>query len=95
MKELSRKEMNTQAPDLFRIVGRGTVEEVERATKGTFDINSHNEMGFTALMWASQRNPDPAVLSLLLKSGANINAVSGHGLTALGGWQPDQIPTLP
>ncbi len=46
-------------------------------------INQQDEEGYSALMYAAQKNPDEKAIKVLLKAGANINAVNNIRATAL------------
>jgi ankyrin repeat protein len=47
------------------------------------DVNVKAEDGMTALMFATQYQPNPEVISALLEAGADVNAKNDDGGTAL------------
>ena len=62
---------------------KGTAEEVRKAL--VFDTNANARVigGGTALMWAAMENSNPEVVKVLLAGGADANAKSEDGWTAL------------
>ena len=46
-------------------------------------IKTKNPDGRTVLIWAIMSNPDPELISLLIKKGVDINAVDRDGHSAL------------
>ena len=63
---------------------KGTAREVREALASGANINSKDEFGKTALMFAAQHNPDSEVVKALLAGGADINARDNVlGMTAL------------
>jgi len=62
----------------------GTPEQVQKEIDAGADVNAQeNTLGFTPLMWAAGLNPNPEVISVLLKAGAHINARVAGGRTPL------------
>ncbi|MBQ7217825.1 MAG: ankyrin repeat domain-containing protein [Synergistaceae bacterium] len=62
---------------------KATHLEIIRALDSGANPNAANNQGTTALMEASQRNPDVKSVRELLDAGAEINAQNHHGNTAL------------
>jgi ankyrin repeat protein len=46
-------------------------------------LNSQDDMGYTALMWACVNTPDPYIIRKLVKKGADVSLRTIHGSTAL------------
>jgi len=80
---LSLPLLHAQAPPLLDLAGSGTVAQIQQAVTGGADVNARDAAGRTVLMLAAASNPDPAVISILLKAGAKINARGPNGWTAL------------
>jgi ankyrin repeat protein len=64
-------------------VQTATPEAVQQALKSTPDPNATDDIGRSALMLAAAANPDAAVVTVLIKAGARVNARGPHGWTAL------------
>lgn len=60
----------------------GTPEEVQQAITAGADVTERDQHGGTCLMDATD-NPDVAVIPLLVQSGADVNAQTKNGQTAL------------
>lgn len=69
--------------DLFELVKRGTLTQVQEAIKTGTDINVQDRRGLTPLMWASMFNTDPMVITTLLESGADVEGKDDYGFTPL------------
>jgi ankyrin repeat protein len=70
--------------DFFRLARTGTPEAVQKAIQAGANVNTQNEDGWTVLMEAASHNPNPDVITVLLTSGADINArTKKDGSTAL------------
>ena len=65
---------------LMRAAIEGTVNDVDREIRKSSDVNTRTQAGLTALMCAAH---DPAKVRRLLQSGANPNAETKSGHTAL------------
>ena len=80
---------SSQPVDVNQIVKSGTAAEIKQAIKnGRLDpkgqiINDPDLHGDTALMLAAEYNPNPEVISALLRAGADVNAKNSDGDTAL------------
>ncbi len=80
---LSLPLLHAHAAPLLDLVGSGTAEQVQQAAAGGADVNARDSADRTVLMLAAASNPDPVVISILLKAGAKINARGPNGWTAL------------
>ncbi len=69
--------------DFFELVKTGTSQSVQAAISKGADVNAHDNIGWTALMAAAARNPNPEVITTLLKAGADIKARDTDGSTPL------------
>jgi uncharacterized protein len=69
--------------DFIEAVHSGDASEVQRFIDDGADVNAPNEIGWTPLMDAAGYNPDPDVIGILLKAGANARATNRDGETAL------------
>ena len=58
----------------------GTPQEVDAAIKAGADVNAKSSYGRTPLLWATWRNYNTEVVSLLIKAGADVNASGGMPL---------------
>lgn len=71
-------------PKFFRLCREGNYGQVLEALRSVHSLKDMKTLGgFTALMAASENNPDVEVISLLLQRGAEVNAVMFSGMTAL------------
>ncbi|MGA2640265.1 MAG: ankyrin repeat domain-containing protein [Spirochaetia bacterium] len=80
---LSLPVLHAQASPLLDLAGSGTVTQIQQAVTSGADVNARDAADRTVLMLAAASNPDPAVISILLKAGAKINARGPNGWTAL------------
>ena len=79
-----------QTTDFFELVKTGTPQDVQTAIGNGADINPRNEYyGETPLIYAAQYNPNPAVITTLLKAGADAKAKDNIGQTAFDWAQGD------
>lgn len=69
-------------PELFRLAREGSLAELQAALVYPLDPNSRDAYGQTLLMYAASGN-SPEVVSFLIGLGANVNAQSDAGWTAL------------
>lgn len=67
----------------FDICKTGSLEQINRAIENGANVNTTNTAGMTAFMWAADSNPDPEVVTILIRAGANINAQTKDGWTPL------------
>jgi ankyrin repeat protein len=74
---------NAQTTDLFELAGTGTPQDVQAVIASGADVNAQDRSGWTALMYAAARNPDPEVTAVLLGAGADVKARNKNGMTAL------------
>ena len=58
--------------DFFELVATGTSARVLEAIREGANATDGDRLGVTPLMAAAARNPDPAVLGLLLAAGAHV-----------------------
>jgi len=73
-----------QTTDFYNLLQSGTPEQVQKEVDAGADVNAQEDtLGFTPLMWAAGLNPNPEVISVLLKAGAHINARVAGGMTPL------------
>jgi ankyrin repeat protein len=47
------------------------------------NIQAHDEIGMTALMYAAWKNPNPVATTTLLKAGADAKATDNRGYAAI------------
>jgi beta-lactamase regulating signal transducer with metallopeptidase domain len=59
---------------LFGAVIAGKPQDVQAALDRGADVNERDKSGMTALIWAASSDGNPAVISVLLKAGANTEA---------------------
>jgi ankyrin repeat protein len=72
-----------RAQSFFQRVRTCSPADIQAAVAAGSDVNGRDEAGWTALMYAAQRNGDPKVIAALVKAGANLNDLTPDGLTAL------------
>ena len=60
-----------------------TLEDVKKELKNGADVNAANDNDLTVLMYAAAFNSNPKVIETLIDKGANVNAKSKKGNTAL------------
>jgi len=76
-----RKRIGVVALSLVRT---GTPQQIQAAIDQGEDVNAHDKLlGWTALIYAAAYNPNPEVITVLLKAGADIKARNKDGETAL------------
>lgn len=86
--------------EFFRLCREGDYMQISRTLRSSPGlINIKTPGGLTPLMAAAESNKDPAVISMLIKSGADVNAKMFSGMTALlwASWRnpnPDVIRML-
>ena len=70
--------------DFFRLCQKGSLQEIVEAIEGGADVNARTQDHdwATPLMWALE-NPDPEVITVLVKAGADVNVQDGYGVTPL------------
>ena len=68
--------------DFCELVKTETPQNVQAAISGV-DVNAESSLGMTALMCAAEYNPNPEVITVLLKAGADVNAQDKYGTTPL------------
>jgi ankyrin repeat protein len=68
--------------DLRRAAQSGNTAEVRSLLDAGIEVNATDNVGYTALMWASGMG-HPEVAKLLIETGADINAQNNNGRTAL------------
>ena len=68
-----------QATDFFELVKTGTPQSVEDAINNGASIKAQDVMGRTPLLVAALDNPNPEVITTLLKAGSDVNAFDGGG----------------
>jgi ankyrin repeat protein len=72
-----------QTKSFFKLVEKGTPQEVQAAINSGAKVNAQDKNGFTPLMIAAENNKNPEVITTLLKAGADVNAKDKGGWTAL------------
>ena len=81
--------------DFFDLVITGTSQSVQAAISTGADVNARDKYDRTPLMYAAEYNPNPEVITTLLKAGADVNPRDNDGWTALMGSQhPEAIMAL-
>lgn len=86
--------------DFFKLVGTKTPDDVQAAINQGAEVNGQDPLyGRTPLMWAAWCNPNPEVIAVLLKAGADVNMKDANGCTPLlwaawGNQNPEVITTL-
>ena len=65
--------------DLLKLFEKGSVQQVVDAIKG--DAKRYAPSWYAPLMWAAEKNPNPEVITSLIKMGAEINAQDNEGNT--------------
>ena len=89
----------SQTTDLFELVETGTPRDVQAAIDKGADVKAQDKLGRTPLLLAAEHNPNPGVITVLLKAGADIEAACNCGITPLIGAaelnnHPEVITTL-
>ena len=64
--------------DFFELCEKGSLQQINDAIKNGASVNARNDNGFTPLTWAALNNPDPEVLTALIKEGADVDAANGE-----------------
>src|SRR5271157_3318401 len=75
-----------QTRDLFELAKSGSSQDVQAAIDQGANVNAQDmkdEYQKTPVMWAARNNPNPAVITTLLKAGAKIEARDTTGFTPL------------
>jgi len=68
-----------QTTDFFALVKSGTPQDVQAAIDKGADVNAKNSSGRTPLVLAAEFNPNPEVITTLLKAGVDLNAQENNG----------------
>ncbi|KAK7496825.1 hypothetical protein BaRGS_00011805 [Batillaria attramentaria] len=75
--------MTQQLTDrFFDSAATGNVQEIKSLMGGAVEVNSKNERGWTALMFAA-RNGQLPVMEVLIEKGCDVNIMNASGQTAL------------
>lgn len=83
----------TTKPVFFELCKTGTVEQVRAAIAAGADVNAiGGRYDLTPLMYAASGNPDPEVITVLLKAGAEVNARDRLIRQAGGSFNPKAMP---
>ncbi|MGA2481200.1 MAG: ankyrin repeat domain-containing protein, partial [Spirochaetia bacterium] len=71
---------------LEQVLKSGTAQDVQQALQtGRLDARGKSRIGYPWIVWAAMFNPNPEVISLLLKAGADVNVSGGiNNSTPLG-----------
>jgi ankyrin repeat protein len=72
-----------QKTDFLELVKTGTPQSVEDAINNGANIKAQDAMGHTPLLVAALDNPNPEVITILLKAGADLNGLDGEGNNCL------------
>ena len=69
--------------EFVKLCQKGTAEEIQAALDAGANVNAVDRHRSTPLLSAAMLDPDPKVVEILLKSGADVNAKDGLKYTAL------------
>jgi ankyrin repeat protein len=72
-----------RAQSFIRLVRTCTAADVQAAVAAGAKVNDTDDVGWTPLMYAAQRNGDAKVIAALVKAGAAVNDRTPDGCTAL------------
>ena len=68
------EKLHTQTARLFGALMTGMPQDVQAAIDRGADLNERDRSGLSALMWSASSDKSPAVITVLLKAGAEIEA---------------------
>lgn len=81
--------------DFFALVKSGSPQDVQAAISNGADVKARDTTyGWTPLMVAAGFNPNPEVITVLIKAGSDIKAQDPYGRTALMAAAGDQSPEM-
>ena len=72
-----------QTTDFFELVKTGTPQSVEDAINKGANIKARDSMGRSPLLVAASNNPNPEVITILLKAGEDVNGLDREGNNCL------------
>lgn len=72
----------TAQVSFFELCKTGSPAEIEKALKAGETVKA-NEYSITPLMWVAQYNPNPDVITMLIKNGSSVNEADNTGTTPL------------
>ena len=81
--EVSIESSPSESQEFYLIARNEPLAVVQKHLSEGADPNSIGENGYTALMGAAAKNPDPRVVQALIDAGANVNTLNKYGSHAL------------
>ena len=69
--------------EFLELCASGTSQEIVDALNGGANLLARDAESMTGLMYAVEKNPNSAVIPILIDAGMNVNARGGHNMTAL------------
>ena len=69
--------------DFRELCKEGSLQQINEAIRNGANVNARNNDGFTPLMFAAVRNPNPEITKALIDGGAKVDARDAKGYTAL------------
>ena len=60
--------------EFMELCGKGTPSEIRAAIEAGADVKATDTTGLTPLHMASEKNPHPEVITVLVQAGAEVNA---------------------
>ena len=69
--------------EFLELCASGTAQEIVDALNSGANVQARDAESMTGLMYAVEKNPNSAVIPILLDAGMSVNARGGHNMTAL------------
>ena len=69
--------------EFLELCASGTTQEIVDALNSGANVQARDAESMTGLMYAVEKNPNSAVIPILIDAGMNVNARGGHNMTAL------------